>query len=663
MINYSYYPAGQVSNAVSLAGTNNYALDANERISNLTTMTPNGRQDSIGYAYDPVNGQLAQVSYSNGITCVFGYDIMDRLTGMTWRNVSNKVVRSRSYSYTAAGMISRMNTEDGGYVDYSYDSLDRLTREKCVDVYGQITSEVKYEFDLAGNRTKKTILDSFGDTFITVGYNLGITNRLASKTVVETNLAVRTDVGGYASETIGTNDRFGVLWISNAVPGGMVVKPEVQGTNYWYYGLTVGLGTQKLVAAIRDVAGNVTLATNSPILSVITNSSVQYNSAGCVTNITGTGPGYTKTVGLNWNSQYQVTTVTTNGGLAGSFKYDALGRRSWAIENGATNWMVYDGVHVVADLDSSGALVRSYVWAPGIDNLISMTVYGTATNTYYAIKDHLGSVLTLTDSSGNIVESYRYDAWGRTTVYAANGAALKSSAIGNRYCWQGREYSWTSSLYYFRARWYDPITGRWLSNDPIGISGGLNQYVFCGNNPVNFRDPLGLDWFDNMSNFSAGFADTLTFGLTSAARSGMGYGSQVDKCSGSYSGGKVAGFIHGLAMGGASLFNAGAHTVFYSGEGALEAARFGKGAGVILEETMGGRALTAVEQVAGQSLPKGVWKTASGIFAANAKGEVQVFLRNPRASSIFKTVEEPVLNVVNRVHSWFGSSATTILPR
>ena len=41
-------------------------------------------------------------------------------------------------------------------------------------------------------------------------------------------------------------------------------------------------------------------------------------------------------------------------------------------------------------------------------------------------------------------------------------------------------------------RWYDPITGRWLSNDPIGISGGLNQYVFCGDNPVNFRDPFGL---------------------------------------------------------------------------------------------------------------------------------------------------------------------------
>src|SRR5512136_2241589 len=50
----------------------------------------------------------------------------------------------------------------------------------------------------------------------------------------------------------------------------------------------------------------------------------------------------------------------------------------------------------------------------------------------------------------------------------------------------------TLSVYDFCARWYDPITGRWLSNDPIGISGGLNQYVFCANNPVNRGDPFGL---------------------------------------------------------------------------------------------------------------------------------------------------------------------------
>ena len=173
--------------------------------------------------------------------------------------------------------------------------------------------------------------------------------------------------------------------------------------------------------------------------------------------------------------------------------YDAAGRRLWTWDGSSgTNWFVYDGVHVVADLNEAGGMVRSYVWGPGIDNLLSMTSYGASTNTYYALKDHLGSVLAMTDASGNIVESYKYDAWGRTTSYGSSGGELNSSAIGNRYCWQGREYSFRTGFYYFRARWADPVTGRWLSNDPIGISGGLNQYVFCGNNPVSFTDPFGL---------------------------------------------------------------------------------------------------------------------------------------------------------------------------
>lgn len=121
-----------------------------------------------------------------------------------------------------------------------------------------------------------------------------------------------------------------------------------------------------------------------------------------------------------------------------------------------------------------------------------MTDHTGSTNTYYYITDHLGSVHAITDENGSIVEQYRYDAWGRVSAYDGSGTPISETQIGNRYLWQGREYSWNTGLYYFRARWYDPITGRWLSKDPIGIAGGLNQYVFCGNNPVNFRDPFGL---------------------------------------------------------------------------------------------------------------------------------------------------------------------------
>jgi len=111
---------------------------------------------------------------------------------------------------------------------------------------------------------------------------------------------------------------------------------------------------------------------------------------------------------------------------------------------------------------------------------------------YYAIKDHQNTVIALADSSGTVVESYEYDAYGNTQVFDAIGTELTASALENRYTFQGREIDWHTGLHYFRARWYDPETGRWLSKDPIGISGGLNLYVAFANNPVNFIDPSGL---------------------------------------------------------------------------------------------------------------------------------------------------------------------------
>jgi hypothetical protein len=75
---------------------------------------------------------------------------------------------------------------------------------------------------------------------------------------------------------------------------------------------------------------------------------------------------------------------------------------------------------------------------------------------FYYLKDRLGSVMALADGAGRIVESYRYDASGNVLgVYDGSGrpVADRKSAIGNRFPWQGREYSWATGFYYFRARW------------------------------------------------------------------------------------------------------------------------------------------------------------------------------------------------------------------
>ncbi len=66
-------------------------------------------------------------------------------------------------------------------------------------------------------------------------------------------------------------------------------------------------------------------------------------------------------------------------------------------------------------------------------------------------------------------------------IFDENGNTILESEIGNRILFQGREYDWDTGFYYFRARWYDPDTGRWLSKDPIGISSGLIKSIILRN--------------------------------------------------------------------------------------------------------------------------------------------------------------------------------------
>lgn len=166
----------------------------------------------------------------------------------------------------------------------------------------------------------------------------------------------------------------------------------------------------------------------------------------------------------------------------------------------------------------------------------------TATpTTYYAVKDHQNSVIAMVNASGSVVESYEYDAYGNTKIFNASGTELTTSAIGNRYMFQGREYDFATGLYYFRARWYDPDTGRWLSKDPIGIEGGLNQYVFCDNNPVNLVDPSG----------KFGWAGAIVGGLVGGLIGGLSTGSWKGAVAGAI-GGAITGATLNPALGAAA---------------------------------------------------------------------------------------------------------------
>jgi len=338
-----------------------------------------------------------------------------------------------------------------------------------------------------------------------------------------------------------------------------------------------------------------------------------------------------------------------------NYRYDGLGRRVEkeviAGTTAATKY-VYDKEDILLELNGSNAVVARYTHGPGIDEPLIMEKNGQS---FYYHADGLGSITDLTNQSGSVVQRYTYSSFGKIE------SQLDSNFV-QPYTFTGRELDAETGLYYYRARYYEPLAGRMIQTDPIGISGGLNLYVYSGNNPINFIDPLGLDYVDVAANYAAGFGDIVSLGLTNLVREDLGSNRVLDKCSMAYSAGWWTGMFHQLAFSGVGSFNGGARTVLYSGENALDAARAGKGAGRLLEDTLGGQLLKFIDNNL-VTVPDAGWRAASATLAANAKGDVDVFLRNAQPQGIFNTVEAPIMNLVNRVNSMLGSSATTIIMR
>ncbi len=208
-----------------------------------------------------------------------------------------------------------------------------------------------------------------------------------------------------------------------------------------------------------------------------------YDAEGNLTSKTKTG--YSQT--LTWNALGQLATVTTNGVTVG-YTYDGFGRRVKRDQGGTVNWFVYDGDDLLLELDGSGALLREYAYWPGTDQPHSMQVWsGGSTHTkYYYAMEHPGNVTGLINAGSQVVNQYHYTPWG---VAETN----TSETVPQPLRYMGRELDATTGLYYVRARWYDPTLGRFNSEDPIGLDGGINPYAYAGNGPVNGRDPSGLE--------------------------------------------------------------------------------------------------------------------------------------------------------------------------
>jgi RHS repeat-associated protein len=112
---------------------------------------------------------------------------------------------------------------------------------------------------------------------------------------------------------------------------------------------------------------------------------------------------------------------------------------------------------------------------------------------FYYQQDRNFNVTDLTNASGTIIEKYKYDAFAAPTFYDGASTELSASAFNNRFLFTGREYAATFGFYEYRARAYNPVLGRFMSEDPKGFDAGdYNLFRYCHNDPLDFTDPMGL---------------------------------------------------------------------------------------------------------------------------------------------------------------------------
>jgi RHS repeat-associated protein len=154
-----------------------------------------------------------------------------------------------------------------------------------------------------------------------------------------------------------------------------------------------------------------------------------------------------------------------------------------------TFYYLYEEQDIILVFDGSGSLTNRYLHGPAVDQIL-------------ADENAIGDVLwPLADNQGTVRDVAEHDALTDTTsivkhlTYSAFGAITHDTAptLTFLYAYTGREWDADAQLFYYRARWYDPHTGRFLSRDPLGFAAGdANDLRYVGNSPANFTDPSGL---------------------------------------------------------------------------------------------------------------------------------------------------------------------------
>jgi RHS repeat-associated protein len=188
---------------------------------------------------------------------------------------------------------------------------------------------------------------------------------------------------------------------------------------------------------------------------------------------------------LGWNSEGRLSSVSTNSVEIGRYFYDDHGRRIAKVENVSLTLYLWDGMDFFGVGDSAGDITEYYTRGIGIAGDVGTLVAAhefTGSTTKLLHCNHRGNIVLATGSSGAGVHEAEFAPYGN--VLTSSGSYVPRFGFSSKECDE-------SGLIYYGYRYYSAQINQWLSPDPLGESGGLNLYRFCGNNPINYVDTDG----------------------------------------------------------------------------------------------------------------------------------------------------------------------------
>jgi RHS repeat-associated protein len=552
---YGYDADGNLT-SVTDANTNKttYAYDKDSRLTKKT--------DALGksytYVYDP-DGNLTSTTDANGTKNTFAYNHFGRVTTAKYGVVGTTVQNKVTNTYNADNELTKAVSSATGTYKFTYDGLGDILA--ATSPQGTVSHTYNAQ-------SLPTSLSAPGQSTVNYTYNAddlltGITQGTSTASI------------GYSADAYATT-----LTLPDGIVGTTAYDADSRVTSQTYKnggGTQVGKLQYTYTAdgQIASASGSLAGSTLPAAVTNTYNADNELTTSG-TTTFAYDADGNRTSNGTNtyaWNAQGELKSIA--GGTTASFTYDPFGRRATSTTGGSTTSYLYDGYSVVQKLSGTTPTQNLLTGPaqiqpttpppnPGPDNvpgqLLQVSpVGGTASS---VLTNPLGSVLALADPTGALTTNYTYSPSGSVTASGATST--------NTFAFDGTQNDGTG-VYSMGNRYYDPSTGTFLSQDPIGLRGGsTNFYQFASNDPLTISDPTGCCAGGHTSTWGAIIGVGIVLGVVFAAVAFpvfvAGVGIALE-----------AGFSTGVSIAAAAIV-AGGEGVAALGAGGVTVASFAAGA-------------------------------------------------------------------------------------